>query len=88
MRQNLENRLQFRWEELHIPTLAQAMTSPVLVVHDVLDTDVPYAHGEEIARTWPGAELFTTKGLGHRAILRDREVVSRTVEFLRAGVGR
>ena len=85
MRHNLEVRLQFRWEELHIPTLVQRMTSPALVVHDLQDPDVPFAHGEEIARAWPGAELFTTRGLGHRAILRDREVVRRTVEFLRAG---
>jgi pimeloyl-ACP methyl ester carboxylesterase len=88
MRQNLETRLQIRWEELHIPTLARGMTSPVLVVHDTGDTDVPYDQGAEIAHTWPGAELFTTTGLGHRAILRDRDVVRRTVDFLKAGVGR
>ena len=86
MRQNLESRLQIRWEELHIPTLARQMTAPALVVHDTLDSDVPFAHGEEIARAWPGAELFTTNGLGHRALLRDREVVRRTVEFLQTGL--
>ena len=85
MRRNLENRLQINWEELHIPTLARAMTSPVLVVHDVKDGDVPYAHGEEIAHAWPGAQLFATKGLGHRGILRDREVLRRIVDFLKAG---
>ena len=86
MRQNLETRLQISWEELHIPTLARGMTSPVLVVHDTEDADVPYAHGEEIARAWPGAELFTTNDLGHRAILRNSEVIRRTVEFLQAGL--
>ena len=86
MRQNLEARLQISWEELHIPTMARRMTSPALVVHDVQDPDVPFAHGEEIARAWPGAELFTTQGLGHRAILRDRDVVRPTVEFLQAGL--
>ena len=88
MRQNLEQRLQFSWEELHVPTLARTMTSPVLIVHDTSDTDVPYAHGEEIAQAWPQSQLFTTTGLGHRAILRDPEVVRRAVEFLRAGVDR
>jgi pimeloyl-ACP methyl ester carboxylesterase len=85
MRQNLENRLQISWEELHIPTLARAMTSPMLVVHDVKDADVPYAHGEEIAHAWPGAQLFATNGLGHRGILRDQEVLRRVVDFLKAG---
>ena len=86
MRQNLETRLQISWEELHVPTLARSMTSPALIVHDTGDADVPFAHGEEIARAWPGAELVTTNGLGHRAILRDPEVLRRTVEFLRPGL--
>jgi pimeloyl-ACP methyl ester carboxylesterase len=84
MRQNLEHRLRISWEELHVPTLARSMTAPALIVHDTTDTDVPVAHGVEIAQAWPGAELFTTTGLGHRAILRDQKVVRRTVEFLRA----
>lgn len=86
MRQNLENRLQFRWEELHIPTLARQMAAPVLIVHDSEDSDVPHAHGEEIAQAWPGAELLTTRGLGHRAILRDGTVIRRIIQFLEAGV--
>jgi pimeloyl-ACP methyl ester carboxylesterase len=62
------------------------MTVPALIVHDHEDPDVPFAHGEEIARAWPGAELFATTGLGHRAILWNPEVIRRTVGFLRAGV--
>jgi pimeloyl-ACP methyl ester carboxylesterase len=88
MRQSLESRLQFRWEELHVPTLARRMTAPALIVHDRDDPDVPYAHGEEIAAAWPGAELLTTSGLGHRAVLRDPEVIQRTVAFLSAGLAR
>jgi pimeloyl-ACP methyl ester carboxylesterase len=86
MRQNLESRLQISWEELHVPTLARTMTAAALIVHDTRDSDVPFAHGEEIAKAWPGAQLLTTNGLGHRAILRDREVLRRTVEFLTAGL--
>jgi pimeloyl-ACP methyl ester carboxylesterase len=85
MRQNLENRLQFRFEELHVPTLARAMTAPALIIHDRDDPDVPYAHGEEIAQAWPGAQLVATTGLGHRALLRDADVIQRTVTFLSGG---
>src|ERR687890_2705482 len=88
MRRNLESRLQIRWEELHIPTLAQRMTRPALIVHDRDDRDVPYAHGEEIARAWPGAELMTTSGLGHRAVVRDPEVIRRILSFLSEGRSR
>jgi pimeloyl-ACP methyl ester carboxylesterase len=85
MQRNLEYRLQISWEELHIPTLARNLSTPALVVHDLSDPEVPYQHSVEIAEAWPGAELVTTSGLGHRTILRDREVVRRTVEFLRGG---
>ena len=87
MRQNLENRLQISWDQLHIPTLARQLSTPALIIHDRYDREVPYAHGSSIAEAWPGAELVTTSGLGHRAILRDPEVVRRTVEFLGAGIG-
>ncbi|MDQ3209345.1 MAG: lysophospholipase [Gemmatimonadota bacterium] len=86
MRRNLESRLQFRWEELHVPTLARRITAPALIVHDRDDGDVPYAHGEEIAAAWPGAELLTTSGLGHRAVMRDPEVIRKTVAFLSDGM--
>ena len=86
MQDNLATRLQFRWEELHIPTLAKDLTTPALIIHDLQDSDVPYSHGEEIARAWPGAELYTTTGLGHRALLRNPEVIRRTVGFLKTGV--
>src|SRR6185312_13188317 len=87
MRQNLESRLRISWDQLHIPTLARGMSAPVLIIHDQNDREVPYAQGSAIAEAWPGAELFTTSGLGHRAILRDREVIRRTVEFLATGIG-
>jgi pimeloyl-ACP methyl ester carboxylesterase len=82
MRQNLEQRLQISWDALHIPTLARSMSVPMLLVHDREDPDVPYTHAVEIAEAWPGAELLTTSGLGHRALLRNPDVVRRTIEFI------
>jgi pimeloyl-ACP methyl ester carboxylesterase len=86
MRRNLENRLQIKWEELHVPTLARRMTAPALVVHDREDQEVPYTHGAEIADAWPGAELLSTTGLGHRAVVWNPEVIRRTIGFLSEGL--
>ena len=88
MRRNLESRLRMRWEDIHIPTLARELRAAALVIHDREDPDVPFFHAEQIAGAWPGARLVPTAGLGHRAILRDPEVVRTTVAFLReAGTG-
>ncbi len=53
-------------------------------VYDLNDLDVPYQNGVRLVQGWPGAELMTTSGLGHRKILRAPEVVKRAVEFLSA----
>lgn len=83
MRQRSEARLRFRWDDLNVPRLAAGLKVPLLVFHDREDVTVPYDDGAAIASAWQGAELVTTTGLGHRDIVRDREVVARTVAFLR-----
>ena len=43
MQRNLETRLQARWDELHLPTIARSLTAAALLLHDREDEDVPYA---------------------------------------------
>jgi pimeloyl-ACP methyl ester carboxylesterase len=81
IRASLEARLRVRWSDLDIPALAARNGRPVLVIHDVEDHDVPIGDGRAIALA-AGGELVETRGLGHRAIMRDPEVVRATVAFL------
>jgi pimeloyl-ACP methyl ester carboxylesterase len=82
MRQRSEARLRIRWSDLNVPRLAAGLRRPLLVFHDRDDVTVPYDEGAAIAAAWPGAELVTTQGLGHRDIVRDPEVVEQAVAFL------
>ncbi len=84
MRRRSEARLGVRWSDLNVPQLAAGLGEPLLVFHDRDDATVPYDEGAAIAAAWPGAELVTTTGLGHRDIVRDRAVVARAVDFLDA----
>lgn len=52
---------------------------PLLVLSDRDDKEADHADGGRIARAWPGAELVTSDGLGHRRILRDEETIKRIV---------
>ncbi len=61
--------------------VAPHMTTPLLVVHDENDREVPIGSGEAVAGAWPGAELVRTRGLGHRRILRDPSVIERVTRF-------
>jgi pimeloyl-ACP methyl ester carboxylesterase len=78
-------RIGFSWERVNLARVAARMRVPMLLVHDRDDRETPYGEGAIVARAWPGAELVSTEGLGHRRILKDEAVVTKAVAFLRTG---
>lgn len=52
-----------------------------LLIHDEDDTEIPWQSSEQITQAWPGARFIKTRGLGHRRIIHDREVISNIVKF-------
>jgi pimeloyl-ACP methyl ester carboxylesterase len=82
MRERIERRLGVPWSSLDVASFAAQMRTPLLVIHDREDAEVPWQEGAIIAQAWPGARLSTTSGLGHRRLVRDREVVREGVEFV------
>ena len=85
---NLERRFGITWNDLNLIPAAAALPTPLLVIHDAGDEDVPPENGRAIAEAAPLGTFVLTKGLGHRAIMRDSEVVARTVEFIAGQVPR
>ena len=81
-RRILEARIGVDFGALGAAHVGPRIATPVLVVHDLDDAEVPWEAGDEIARTLPGARLASTHGLGHRRVLRDPAVVERAVSFL------
>jgi hypothetical protein len=57
------------------------MTAALHVTTDREDWEAPLPSVEKLVRSWPGATLRVTQGLGHRRILRDPEVVEEAVRF-------
>ena len=55
---------------------------PTLIVHDHDDREVGHEQAELLVGAWPQAELVSTSGLGHRRILRDRDVVDLITTFV------
>lgn len=86
--QRMEKRLGIEFAELSVPTIAARQQAPLLVVHDAGDRETPFQDGAAIARAWPGGELMTTRGLGHRRLLGDSAVIERAVSFVAAGLPR
>jgi len=56
-----------------------------LLIHDEDDHEISWHSSEKIAKSWPGARLIKTSGLGHRRIVRDKQVVEHVIAFLSPG---
>ncbi|HUO86104.1 MAG TPA: alpha/beta hydrolase, partial [Thermoanaerobaculia bacterium] len=81
-RRRIERRFSVRMDDLAPLAQAPRMTTPLVVVHDHEDHEVPWRDGHRLAAAWPGARLISTRGLGHRRPLRDPTVIGTAVEFL------
>jgi pimeloyl-ACP methyl ester carboxylesterase len=68
--------------EFNVGRLGSLLKHPSLIVHDENDKEVGYHNALEIQSAWREAQLLTTRGLGHRRILKDPQVVSDIVQFL------
>jgi pimeloyl-ACP methyl ester carboxylesterase len=62
--------------------LLQASDVPALLIHDEHDIEVPVSESIRLAAVFNQAELFVTKGLGHRKILKSDEVLARITAFV------
>ena len=86
MQEHFEQRLGTPWHAFELPHAVANVRAPALVIHDAGDREVPFAAGLALARAWAGARLVQTRGLGHRAILKDREVARDAADFIAARV--
>lgn len=77
-----EDWLNVRFEGISPVDLAPRMETPLLVLHDPEDREMPFGEGVELAGSWPGAVLHRAEGLGHLRILRDPQCVAEAVGFL------
>ena len=61
---------------------AQSLDARALIVHDPADRQVPFSQAEALAKAWRGAALHPVKGMGHRRVLYDPDVVRRVVRHI------
>jgi pimeloyl-ACP methyl ester carboxylesterase len=81
-KQRVVDRVGVTFERLRPQPLTAGVMTPLLVIHDRDDREVPYTDGLAIANAARHGQLHTTQGLGHRRILRDPTVVLTTVNFV------
>jgi len=62
---------------------ASNSTIPTLVIHDENDPEVPVKAGIHIYEHLKNGELMLTKGLGHRKIIADHQVIEKIINFIK-----
>lgn len=78
----LEKKWVIHLDDFSSSTVAKKIKIPVLVVHDIIDGDVPVSCAYRIRQNLEKGSLFITNGLGHTKILRNNEVVHKSIKFI------
>lgn len=55
---------------------------PTLIIHDINDKEIDVSNARKLAKQWTWAEIMETKRLGHRRILLDPGVITRSLKFI------
>ena len=83
LRDHFENKYDEAMDNYSAFKAAEAIEKPILVVHDENDYEVPVNAGINIHQHVKNGELMITKGLGHRKILGDANVINKIIEFIK-----
>lgn len=68
-------------DRLDLLSLAPSIETPVLLVHDDLDSEVPVTESSALHEAFPRSRLTHTTGYGHSRLLQNPAVVREIVEF-------
>ena len=78
----LEKKWVIHLDDFSSSTVAKKIKIPVLVVHDKTDGDVPVSCAYKIRQNLVKGSLLITNGLGHTKILRNNEVINKSIKFI------
>lgn len=84
MKSNFDKQFGEDMDNLSGALSATQVNIPTLVIHDEDDIDVHISSAYEIKEKLSKGELYVTKGLGHRKILGDRNVINKITTFFGA----
>ncbi len=84
---NMINRIETRfdkniWKNICMQNTVKEISTPGMVIHDAHDTDIPWEEGQAVAYAWNNAPFKITSGLGHRRILKDKDVIESAISFI------
>ena len=83
MKEHFEKSFGIEMESYSASFAAQSVKIPVLVIHDENDDEIPIQAAHHIHENLEKGEIYTTKKLGHRKILGDKNVIEKILNFIK-----
>ncbi|WP_019215245.1 alpha/beta hydrolase [Legionella tunisiensis] len=80
----IEKEAQLSVEELPMKKIISHLKTPVLLIHDKEDREIPYDDALRFKDNLQQVDFLSTEGLGHRYILKSEQVINRVLDFLTA----
>ena len=84
MKIHFEKKHQLSMDSFSAWHAAKEINIPVLVIHDKNDDEVPVKCAYHIHENLRQSELMITENLGHRKILGDKNVIAKTIDFIKS----
>src|ERR1035437_855711 len=78
----LEKDFEFKVSDYSIGNAIKTFSNHLMVVHDEDDNEVLISNAYNIEKNFPKTVLYTTKGLGHKKILFNRETIKIISKFI------
>ncbi|MFX1512106.1 MAG: alpha/beta fold hydrolase [Promethearchaeota archaeon] len=82
LKERIEKKIGRDLNQISPSSIVPRLTIPSLIIHDSNDTLIPYDQGVLLAKTWSGAQVYTTSGLGHKGLLHDKNLIKKVVRFI------
>ena len=80
--QNLQKKWQINISNFALHKMVKKNKTPTLVVHDEKDNDVDVSCAYNIKENLINGSILISNGLGHTRILRDQNIINKTINFI------
>ena len=84
IKDQLEKQFAQQFEELSLSTMVKHINTPGLIIHCKDDVDAPVKSAHQIHENWKNSQLLLTNSLGHRRILKNKQVAEKIIDFLKS----
>lgn len=83
LKELMDKRLGEDTEVLSAYVAAKSVDTPILVIHDKDDVDVPVHCSYDIKKNLVNSEILITEGLGHRRVLVNEKVIDEILNYIK-----